>query len=80
MITRIRDEEMDLVKGGSVFNLWHPDSKNEYPCVAIDDNSGKVVGRFKTMDEAKARAASLGFSTKEISFSDLQEMSDTSLQ
>ncbi|MBO4374823.1 MAG: hypothetical protein J5829_06925 [Lachnospiraceae bacterium] len=60
---KINDEELEQAAGGMIFNAANTpedDFDPRFPWEVIDNNNGKVLGKFATYDQACQYAKSFG--------------------
>ncbi len=62
---KMDDENLDKVNGGLIFNAKDiKGSDPDYHWELIDDNTGNVMGRYKSYDKAAQDAVETGRSTE----------------
>ncbi len=57
----LSDEELEGISGGIIVNaMGHPEYDQSFPWLVVANNSGQVLGQFRSMYDACAYAKSFG--------------------
>ena len=73
-LREIKDSELEKPAGGYVLDAKEVAGVPELPYEVIDDSNGEVLGRYKTLDEAKDWANKKGQTSKSISYNTVSSM------